>query len=409
MQIVFIHQGFPGQYSHIINYLANNSDYSIVGLGLASRPASLPASVKYYQYRLTRGTSKNIYPLSQEFEAKTIRAFACASKLSELKDQGLSPNIICAHPGWGESLLIKSVFPDVPILSYQEYFYNLEGFDYDFDPEHLIGSDLFAHSKLLLKNTHLYTLLHQSVSNVTPTYFQKSTFPTCYQDNINVIHDGVIVPQDLTPFKSIQINNILLDSTCKIITFVNRTLEPYRGCHTFIRAIPSIFEKHPDAYIVIIGSAKGVSYGERQPDSDSWGSHYFAEIKGTFPVDRVVLTGSIPYSTFSNLLRLSSCHVYLTYPFVLSWSLLDAMAHSLPIVASSTSPVQEFITHKQTGLLVDFFDSNKLAQNVSDILDDPISYRPIAECARQLIANSFSIEHCVPRHIELIERFALSS
>ena len=270
MQIVFIHQGFPGQYSHIINYLANNSDYSIVGLGLASRPASLPASVKYYQYRLTRGTSKDIYPLSQEFEAKTIRAFACASKLSELKDQGLSPNIICAHPGWGESLLIKSVFPDVPILSYQEYFYNLEGFDYDFDPEHLIGSDLFAHSKLLLKNTHLYTLLHQSVSNVTPTYFQKSTFPICYQDNINVIHDGVIVPQDLAPFKSIQINNILLDSTCKIITFVNRTLEPYRGCHTFIRAIPSIFEKHPDAYIVIIGSAKGVSYGERQPDSDSW-------------------------------------------------------------------------------------------------------------------------------------------
>lgn len=406
MQILFIHQGFPGQYLHIIRYLALDRSNILVGLGLVPRPSNLPQNFLYYQYFLSRGTSKSTDFLAQEFEAKTIRAFACASKLDELKKDGFIPNIICAHPGWGESLLIRAIYPDVPLLSYQEYFYRLSGFDYGFDPEHLPDSALLSRSKLLLKNTHLLSVLEDSTHNVTPTYFQKSSFPAKFHTNISVLHDGVIVPDLNAPPRDLFLGTKLLTKDSKIITFINRTLEPYRGCHTFIRSIPLIFENHPDAFILIIGSREGTSYGSPPEGSDSWGDIYFKTIEGMYPSDRVFFTGSIPYDVLSNIFRLSSCHIYLTYPFVLSWSLLDAMAHCVPIIASATAPVMELIQHENNGLLVDFFDPKQLADRVSEVLNDPFSFCDMSTNARELIVDRFSINHCVPSHISLINAVA---
>lgn len=406
MQILFIHQGFPGQYIHIIEHLVHDPNISVVGVGLAPRPSGLSKKIKYFQYKLDVGTSTNTFGLAQEFEAKTIRAYACAHKLDQLKRSGLNPSIICVHPGWGESLLLNVVFPSTPVLSYQEYFYNLYGFDFDFDPEFSYNHDLLDKSKLLLKNTHLLSVLRDSQHNVTPTQFQMSSFPKQYHKSFSVIHDGVKLPNlDLKP-KVLRIKEITLTKSTKIVTFINRTLEPYRGCHTFIRAIPRILSMHPDAYILIVGSITGTSYGAKPSGTSSWGEIFFKEIEGTYPMNNVLFTGPISYDVLSNILRISSCHVYLTYPFVLSWSLLDAMAHNVPIVASNTAPVLEMITDNVNGLLVNFFDPTDLAQKVNTILKNDDMSMFLARNARNLVSSKFTLEKCVPQHIKLIKQIA---
>ena len=210
-----------------------------------------------------------------------------------------------------------------------------------------------------MKNAYLHLTLDSSYWNVTPTDFQRSTFPSRFQSSISAIHDGIDVRR-ASP--SDKISSLLLPDQTKltkgerIVTFVNRSLEPYRGCHTFIRSIPHILRLVPDARIVIVGSRSGVSYGAPCTDGE-WSDLFLSEIAGTYDESRVHFVGTLPYNLFIPLLQLSACHVYLTYPFVLSWSLLEAMSCGCPVVGSSTAPVQEVIKDGTNGLLVDFFFS----------------------------------------------------
>ena len=254
-------------------------------------------------------------------------------------------------------------------------------------------------------------MLESASWNVTPTRFQQSSFPSCFHPRFSVIHDGidtsVAVPNQNPPDFRIS-DSILLSKSMPIITFVNRSIEPYRGCHTMIRSLPAIQELCPSAHVVIVGATSGVSYGKAAPNN-SWKDVFLDEINGQYDPSKVHFVGSVPYLDYINLLQLSSCHVYFTYPFVLSWSLLEAMSIGLPIVGSNTQPVREVITHNVNGLLVDFFDTSSLASSIHRILSDSELSKFLSDNAKALINQRYSLDKCVPQQLSLINLVASKS
>lgn len=411
MDILFVHQNFPGQYVHIVRALAREGGHRLVALGLKDPASVLPDGVQYIQYRLVRGNAEGVHPLASETEAKVIRAEACAHVSHQLKDQGFVPDVICVHPGWGEALFLPDVWPGVPILAYQEFFYHPRGLDTDFDPE-LQPEQAWNHcAKVRMKNAYLNLTLQSASWNVTPTSFQRSTFPRADQPRISVIHDGIDVAAAFPvpdPSPITLEDGTELRKGDRIITFVNRNLEPYRGCHTFIRSIPELQRRVPDAQIVIVGGTVGVSYGASCPEGE-WRQRFLSEIEGHYDPSRVHFTGRIPYDQFLPLLRLTACHAYLTYPFVLSWSLLEAMSCACPIVGSTTAPVQEVISDGENGLLVDFFSPSDLAEAMAELLNNPKRAAALGAAARQTILKHYSLDICVPRQLQLINLVASRS
>ncbi len=412
MRVLFVHQNFPGQYVHLIQRLAAEGGHTLVGLGIEPAGRPLPSGIQYCRYRLKRGNTPGIHPLALETESKLIRAEACAAAAVELRRQGFVPELICAHAGWGESLLLPDVWPGVPLLSYQEFFYQPQGFDVGFDPELQAPPDWASRGRLRLKNAALLLSLEASSWNLTPTHFQLSSFPRHWQRRFSVIHDGIDVAalQRPAPWPG---EGVLAQgglaaaaaAGAPLITFVNRRLEPYRGCHTLIRAIPTLHRLLPEAHLLIIGAQEGVSYGAPCPQG-SWKERFMAEIAGRYDPERLHFTGPLPRAAFLAALQRSACHIYLSYPFVLSWSLLEAMACGRPVVASATAPVQEVIKAGEQGLLVDFFQPEALAQAVQKLVRDPGWAESLGAAARQRVSRRYDLEHCLHQHVTLLQRVA---
>lgn len=294
------------------------------------------------------------------------------------------------------------------LLSYQEFFYNTRDSDTDFDSEFQDDMDWHESARIFLKNANPLLMLQASDWNITPTQFQRSTFPSEWHPSISVIHDGI--DTDLAAPDQYINPLVLPDKTVlsygqDVITFVNRSIEPYRGCHSFIRSIPDLLLQNPQAHIVIVGEAEGVSYGKAAP-GNCWRDVFLNEIKGTYNSNLVHFVGSLSYSDFLHLLKLSACHVYLTYPFVLSWSLLEAMSTGVPIVGSKTKPVEEVIRHGQNGLLVDFFSTESIVNAVSILLKDRCFARQLGHSSRIDVLRKYSIRDCVPRHLALMDLVA---
>lgn len=408
MNILFVHQSFPGQYRHVLRALASQGEHCLVGLGISVLTEPLPSGVTYIRYVVSRGNTPGLHEWLLDVDSKLIRGEACAAAAAQLRQQGFQPDLICAHPGWGEALFLRDVWPDAPLLCYQEFFYNAKGFDSDFDSEMQGAPDWQSSARLRLKNANPLLMLQTSSWNVSPTRFQRSTFPSEWQSRISVIHDGidtVIAAPDPAVEALTLPDGTRISSSESTVTFVNRCIEPYRGCHTFIRAIPELQQRNPQTRIVIVGATEGVSYGHSAP-GDCWRDVFLNEIEGLYDQDRVHFTGSLAYGPFLQLLKLSACHVYLTYPFVLSWSLLEAMSTALPIVGSATAPVEEVIRHGETGLLVDFFSPSALAEAVASLLDDRGLATRLGKKARELVLHRFSLEKCVPRQLALMQLVA---
>lgn len=238
---------------------------------------------------------------------------------------------------------------------------------------------------------------------ITPTEWQKSTYPEIYQSKIHVIHDGIdtdVVKPDATV--RIRIGEREYDRSDEIITFVNRNLEPYRGYHSFMRALPQILAARPNATVVIVGGL-GTSYGKRPPEGQTWKDIFLNEVRDQLDMSRVHFVGQVKYEHFISLLRCSTVHVYLTYPFVLSWSLLEAMACECAIVASDTAPLREAIIDGVTGKLVDFFNYDQLAKSIIGLLSDSNERARLGTAARQHVIKNYDLRRvCLPRVANLI-------
>ena len=395
MNVLFIHQNFPAQFVHLAPALAADPKNDIRALTPSRRPC--PAGVKLHAYKIKRSSSKEIHPWLTDMETKTIRAEAAFWGAMQLKKDGFMPDLIIAHPGWGESLFLKEVWPTAKLALYCEFYYQAVGGDVGFDPE-FSASDLDMACRLRLKNASFDLHLLQADAGISPTHYQRSTFPEYFQGKISVIHDGVdtnrIKPN---PQVTMRLNGMELTKSDEIITFVNRNLEPMRGYHIFMRALPKILNDNPKARVIIVGG-DDVSYGSKPPAGTTWKDLFLNEVCDQLDLKRVHFVGKLPYPNFIQLLQLSSVHVYLTYPFVLSWSLLEAMSAGCAIVASDTAPVREVIKHNETGLLVDFFDVNTIAEKASFLLNNPTERQRLGESASEFILRQYDFGGgCLPK------------
>jgi glycosyltransferase involved in cell wall biosynthesis len=347
-----------------------------------------------------------------DFETKTIRGEACFRAALQLKAQGFTPDLIIAHPGWGESLFLKDAWPAAKLGIYCEFFYHPEGADTGFDPEFPV-TDPGDACRLRLKN--LNNLLHfeAAEAGISPTHWQASTFPEPFKSKITVVHDGIDT-KAVAPNPAVQItlnSNLTLTRRDEVITFVNRNLEPYRGYHIFMRALPEIMRRRPKSHILIVGG-DDVSYGARPQTGQKWKDIFAAEVRAQITDTdwaRVHFLGNVPYRHFIPILQLSMVHLYLTYPFVLSWSLLEAMSAGCAIIASDTQPLHEAIRHDDTGRLVDFFDVAGLTNEVCALLDDPGMRRRIGQSARAFAIANYDLRTiCLPRQTAWVEQLNAS-
>jgi glycosyltransferase involved in cell wall biosynthesis len=338
---LFVHQNFPGQFVHVAGELVRQG-HEVVALGIKGR--GLPG-VRFIRYRPRPPTRASEIDAARDFETKVLRGLACAQVMEQLKANGFTPDTVVAHPGWGEALFCKDVWPAARLLMFGEFFYSAQGADSNFDPE--FARDSFAdRARLRLKNTvHLHAL-QACDAGYTPTSWQLGQLPAEYRHKFQVIFDGIdtlVVAPSAEAFVHLKRDDVRLGAGDEVITFVNRNLEPYRGFHVFMRALPEILRQRPNARCLIIGG-DDVSYGARPAGGGTWREALLAEVGAHLPMDRVHFLGNLAYPDYLRVIQISACHVYLTYPFVLSWSCLEAMScRAAPSWPATTGPVREVI------------------------------------------------------------------
>ncbi len=370
MNILFIHQNFPGQFVHLAADLAKDKQHRVMALSIYKQ--RIPDGVTLRLYTMLRSAIPETHPLLRDQEAKVLRAEACAAAVMQLRREGFVPDLIVAHPGWGEALFMKEVCPKAKLILYCEYYYSQEGQDVGFDPE-MVELTLSQRYQLRLKNTINILSMEIADAAISPTQWQKNTYPAWAQEKISVIHDGVDSTQ-LThrPRAKLQLPNTLhcpeLSFKCgdEVLTYVARNLEPVRGFQVLMRMLPNVLRRRPNAQILIVGG-DGVSYGGTPPSGGSWREHMWNEVGNEIDPRRIHFLGQVPYNTYLDLLSISKVHVYWTTPFVLSWSFLEAACAGVPMVASATPPVKEFAS--ELGVqLVDFYDVERFSDAVVKLL-----------------------------------------
>ncbi len=403
MNILFVHNNFPAQYRFLVRALTREQGHKLVAVG---SPTARPVKgVRLINYALDDADISATHPFARRFDLECRRAEQVLYGLTSMVASGFVPDLILAHPGWGETLPLRSFFPHARIVLYCEFFYGA-GRDFGFDPE-FPDSGLDGHVALHSKNAATLLALSDCNRGTSPTKWQKSTFPRQFLDQIDVVHDGV--DTDLAkPDREARFrlpSGHTLTAADEVVTYVARNLEPLRGYHVFMRSLPRILEKRPHAQVVIVG-ADGTSYG-MPPPRGTWKAKFFQEVAGRIDAARVHFVGRLPYHAYLNVLQISSAHVYLTYPFVLSWSLLEAMSSGCAVVASDTAPVREVIDG-ENGSLVPFFDVAALAERVIEVLTHPRQAKLMREKARQTVVNAYDAERiCVPKLMALIRRTSL--
>ena len=396
----FIHQNMPAQFLHLCIYLRDRG-HNIVFI-TRNKDNQLGRTTKV-MYKPAREPNPETHPYMKTLEDGILHGQAVFRSISNLLSKGYRPDIVIGHAGWGEMLFVKDILPDIPVISYWEFFYNAIGQDVGFDPEYPSSMDL----QLLLRIKNSVALLSSTGSDwgLTPTQWQYSTHPAGMQAKMSVIHEGIDT-QAIQPHANAVYrlpNGKELRPGMKVITYVARNLEPYRGFHVFMRAIPDIQKRHPDAEILIVG-ADGVGYGEKLPEGDSYKKRLLAEV--SFNLDKVHFTGRLDGQQFRSIMHVSAAHIYLTYPFVLSWSLLEAMASGCLIIGSNTAPLREVVTDRYNGMLVDFFDRVALVDRIDEALSNPTAYQEIRKAARNTVVAKYDLQSvCLPRQLGLIDSF----
>ena len=402
--ILFIHQNFPGQYRHLAPALQARGELVVAIGGPTAR--QLP-SIPLHRYNpMPAAGVPPCHDWVSDLQTKVLRAEAVGRCLEQLLGQGLRPDLIVGHPGWGELLAVKDLLPSVPVLHQVEFVYQLEGGDVGFDPE-FDQPDWRTRSRIRLRRSTQLLALQDLDWGLAPTPWQASTVPVEYQPRLSVIHEGIDTAA-ITPRGPAEINlqraGLNLRAGDEVISFVARNLEPYRGFHRFMRALPLLQRLRPRAQVLIVGGEE-VSYGSAPAGGGTWKAALLKELEGQLDLSRVHFVGKIAHGLLHQLFRVCACHVYLTYPFVLSWSLLEAMACGALVIGSATPPVQDVIHDGVNGRLVDFFDTEALAHAIAAVLADPAAQQPLRAQARRNVVERFDLQTvCLPQQLDLVDR-----
>jgi glycosyltransferase involved in cell wall biosynthesis len=395
MNVLFVHNNFPAQFRNLAQMLARKPEVKLAAIG--SNTAAPMQGVRLIKYALADADLADTHPFARRFDLECRRAEQVLYGLSTLSSSEFKPDIVFAHPGWGETLPIRTMFPDSRLAVYCEFYYGAQGRDLEFDRE-FAAPGLDGHVALQLKNATTLLALEDCDVGISPTRWQQSTFPGHYQSKIEVIHEGINVGSAKPNSRATVTlpSGRRLTTADQVVTYVARNLEPVRGYHIFMRALPSILARCPDAQIVIIGS-DATSYGAPPAPGTTWKSIFLKEVEGQIDLSKVHFLGRVPYDTYLNVLQISSVHAYLTYPFVLSWSCLEAMSIGCVVIGSDTPPVQEVIDG-ENGMLVPFFDVQQWSDRIVDVLEHPERYRQMRDRARRFVKANYDADTiCVPQ------------
>jgi len=407
MRVLLIHQNFPGQYRHLAPALAARGD-QVMALGAPGAPG-LPG-VPLRRYPLPK-EAPPCHPWAADFQTKCLRAEAVAQLAAQIRNEGFVPDLVVGHPGWGELLAIKDVFPSVPVLHQLEWVYRLEGGDSSFDPEFPLASRQ-ARSLVRLRRAHQLLAFHDLDHAWAPTHWQAASAPEEFRERISVIHEGIdtgVIGPNPSAQIQLQRAGLTLRAGDEVLTFVARNLEPYRGFHTFLRLLPELQRRRPALQVLIVGG-DGVSYGQPPEGGGSWRQALLKELAGELALDRLHFVGKVPHPVLHEVFQVSRAHAYFTYPFVLSWSLLEAMACGAVVVASATPPLMEVIEAGHNGHLVDFFDREAWLKQLEEVLAKPEQQRSIAARGRQTVVERYDLRQvCLPQQLALVDRMAALS
>jgi glycosyltransferase involved in cell wall biosynthesis len=402
MNWLFIHQNFPAQFVHAARHLSASGDQVVFITQQKERELPGVRKVVYTPLRRPAG----IHPFVLDINTGVENGMAVLQTCEELKRQGFTPDLIAGHNGWGETLFVKECWPSVPLLGYFEFFYRPHDSDLDFDAEFPPTTT----DRLRIQTRNAINLLGLEAADCgqTPTEFQRSLYPERYRGSIEVIHEGINT-ELVRPESSTRMwlsGGLSLSRKDPVITYSSRNLEPYRGFHVVMRTLPALLERHPTARVLITGGNE-VSYGRPPTQAKTWREQLLAELGNKLDLSRVYFLGRLNYGQYLAMLQISSVHIYFTYPFVLSWGLLEAMAAGCAIVASRTPPVEEVMRDGENAVLVDFFDKEALAERVSDILLHPQRYEAMRAAARQTVLERYDLTRiCLPAYLKLLYRLA---
>jgi glycosyltransferase involved in cell wall biosynthesis len=406
MKILFVHQNFPGQFLYLAPALqARGHDCRALTDSKNQRESKIPVMRYRHEMPLPDPTATR---LGRNFVQMSDRGVTTARACLQLRDKhGYTPDVIFGHSGWGETLFLKEVWPTAKLIVYAEFYYRGVDQDVGFDPE-FSSPGFDAVMTAQSRASYLAQSLLHADAGLSPTKWQASTYPPALRPMIKVIFDGVNTAV-MVPNAQAQItlpNGKVLNAGDEVLTFVNRNLEPYRGYHTFMRALPDVLAARPNAQVVIVGGDE-VSYGASPADGKSWKQVFLDEVKDRLDLSRVHFLGKVPYPQFVALMQISRVHAYLTYPFVLSWSMLEAMSAGAYVVGSRTAPVEELIEDGVNGRLVDFWDIKAWSDALTEGLAQPEKFMPLRRAARQTIVENYDLQSvCMPRMVEYVESFA---
>ena len=398
MKILFLHPNFPAQFRHLATVLGRDRQNTVV-FATNRRDGNI-AGVNKVVYEKSRTARPETHHYVRPLENAVLEAQAVYRIAQKLKEQGFYPDVVYGHSGWGPTLFMKDIFSRATLLCYFEWYYNAYGSDASFDPSDPINAD--DEARIRIKNAPILLDLVGCDRGLSPTQWQRSQFPSEFQSKIKVHHDGI----DTSYFKPLPnaklfLPRINLDLTNvpEIITYVARGMEPYRGFPQLIETIYLLQKKRPECHFVIVGKDR-VAYGKNLPN----GKTYKQAMLEKFFIDmsRVHFTDLLPYDEYLQVLQASSVHIYLTRPFVLSWSMLEALATGCLIVASDTAPVTEVIEDNVNGLLVNFFNPQQICDRVIEALDNP-RMAVIRDRARKTILESYDLANLLPQHLQWVK------
>jgi len=411
-QILFVHQNFPGQYRYLARHYAEDPHWNVAAIGeracIQRQLGAVPKKIKLLAYDMPKRLSENISSRIKNFSSYVDRADALEKVLLRQKTKGLSPDVVLVHPGWGEGMYLKEIFPDAKIIYFFEYYFSTTANNIGFDP--LFPVTLNQQIGYRMANTASLISLDAADVGVTPTQWQLSTFPKMYHDNIRVIHDGVdttlVKPTGATKIQLTTLDGkaVELSVNDEIVSYSVRNLEPSRGFHRYMKALPELQKIRPNAYFVIVGG-DDKSYSGAHPSGKCWREVLLEDVESQLDMSRVLFVGKIPYSTLLDLFSITRLHIYFTTPFVLSWSMLEAMACEAPVLASATQPVEEVIFDGENGFLFDYFSADDLVKKVDGLLNNDLLRKKVSEAARQYIVKYYDLRSvCLPKYLELIEK-----
>lgn len=401
LNVLFIHQNMPGQFKYLAPHLAAQEGNRVVFITGRDK-FDLP-NVERITYTLPRTAKEGTHRYVRLFENSVIHGQQVVRACLLLSRRGFRPDVIVAHPGWGESLFIKDIYPSTPLLNFCEFYYHGRGSDVGFDPEEPAGIDDICRARA--RNAHLLLSLESCDAGLSPTKWQKSRHPVQFHDKISVIFDGIntafVRPDPAATFDLP--NGGTLSRADEVVTYVARNLEPYRGFPSFMRALPQILEARPNAQVLIVGGDE-VSYGRAPAQGKTWREKMLEEVP--VDLDRVHFLGKLPYAEYISVLQISSAHVYLTRPFVLSWSCVEAMAAGCLIIGSATPPVQEVIEDGVNGILTDFHSPDAIARQTIGSLAAGPALNQLRNRARETVEERYALSKCLPQQLALIRRVA---